>query len=123
MTEILSELLTFGVSSRSTSVLLEINLKKLPPHGLNLFLRHRTHVESPHNSPHVLRGLDGSKARDAGSQDEDFGGGDFAGCSHLTCEETTKFIGSFEDGTVTGYVGLGREGVEGLGVEGGGWGG
>ena len=95
---------------------LEIEIDKLSAHGFDLLGHFWAHVEGIGYGPERDRGANGGKTGNTGTNDQDLGGRHFTGGGDLTGEETTEIVTSLDDGTVTGNVGHGRQGVHLLGA-------
>ena len=101
-----------GISTSTGPVLLEIDLKELTAHGLDLLLRHRAYVKCADDGAHVLGGLDGGQAGDSSSQDQNLGGRNLPSSSHLASEKPSELVTCLDYGTVASNVGLTGKSVE-----------
>mmetsp|Transcript_10548 Transcript_10548/g.20284 ORF Transcript_10548/g.20284 Transcript_10548/m.20284 type:complete len:323 (-) Transcript_10548:820-1788(-) len=97
-----------GVSTGSTSVFLKVDFKEGGSHGFDLFLGDGSHIKGLDGCSHVLGGLHGRQTCHTGTNDQHFGGWYFTGGRHLSRHESSKFIGSFQDGPVPTNIGLRR---------------
>mmetsp|Transcript_26564 Transcript_26564/g.48027 ORF Transcript_26564/g.48027 Transcript_26564/m.48027 type:complete len:367 (+) Transcript_26564:795-1895(+) len=95
-----------GIATCTTTIFLKIHLEKVATHGFDLFLCHGSYIKRPDNRTHVFRGLNRRQSSNTCTQDKYLGRWHFACRRHLTCKESSKFIGSLQHSTITGNIGL-----------------